>query len=572
MSLDLELLVERARPDFDFGAKALLVASQPFQLNPDPVPGSLELVVEQTGVAARVDIQNVHPAVAVKIRGSGGTCALVHREASCKHKPAVACILPECSAVLPESIQVQVPVVVVVNDATAETRIRPQQLWGARIRLKQPVSFVQQECAGSLQSRGKEIHRAVAIEVCYAQHSGCAGACGADSLRHIGEAIASLVGKDLRRRIQVGDHEVDVAVVIDVRGHHSDTGPLVASYSESIGNVGKGAIAVVAKHAVGGRGVVAYIEIQIAVMIVVHKCRGAPRRGAVADTGGFRDILKSGLPLIAKQRSRSSQIEIRHAVIVVVPDGDGRMPGGWNSARSGNVGESPFAVVGEDNRSETVRTGLGSRHNNIDIAVAVEVRERKAASRRKGKGIPGRRSERREARLGGYVFEWRQSVARSRGNRRWAAGRHEIRGKRVGAHFAVLVSDRHPAARFALLLDRAEALQQPVPLVRPAQLQEQGPEVIQGGGVQRFQLQAALQRRLGFVILAQPGFQHAQMVEACGIPGIDLRDARKMLDRLFAFALVLVQETQGVVRVRTIARLSESVLQGEQSLVVVLLV
>src|SRR5438045_2322095 len=82
-------------------------------------------------------------------------------------QPAVACILPEGSAVLPESIQVQVPVVVVVNDARAETRIRPQQLWGARIRLKQPVSFVQQECAGSLQSRGKEIHRAVAIEVCY---------------------------------------------------------------------------------------------------------------------------------------------------------------------------------------------------------------------------------------------------------------------------------------------------------------------------------------------------------------------------------------------------------------------
>ena len=114
------------------------------------------------------------------------------------------------------------------------------------------------------------------------------------------------------------EDEIDVAVVIQVGGHHRDAARLRPCDAENVGDVRKGPISVVAEHAVAISIDGTDVKIEIAIVVVIDEGR-RDRLGSRGDCAG--DLLKPPLPHVAEKFGWPSQKDIGHAIVVVVPNG-----------------------------------------------------------------------------------------------------------------------------------------------------------------------------------------------------------------------------------------------------------
>ena len=283
------------------------------------------------------------------------------------------------------------------------------------------------------------------------------------------EAAAAKVHPHLVRRAVVGDVEVEPAVEIEIGGHGAEAVAVLGCDASPFRCVLEAPVAEVAEQAVrfspvrlraavvrfaaaeGAHRVAAEIEVHVvgdeqvqrAVAVVVEEGRGDAPPGIVG-AGGLRRILEPPSAQVAPEAVRP---EVRHvqvgpAVAVVVRGGHAHAVAGGVEARvRGDVDEAEFAAFrqfvpeqavaggGAVGRGRGARRQVGALHQvRVQIAVAIEVEERRAGAHDLGQQEPSRAAvpvSEGEADLSGALFE--------------GGGRRVVRRRRFGVGF-------HPGA------------------------------------------------------------------------------------------------------------------------------
>ena len=205
-----------------------------------------------------------------------------------------------------------------------------------------------------------------------------------------------------------GDARVDASV---------DEGPVAAVLVDRIGRRGVAARARDHLHPLEGRGrqrlrgveveVVAHIEVEVAVEVEVGE-RGARAPARIGHARARRDVLEGAVALVPQQHIGpvAGDEDVVVPVCVDIADGAAEAPAAMaDAARLGDIAEAQPAVVAEEPRAGA-RLGVGERgavrHEEIEVAVGVEVDEPEPAALhlehdRRGRGAARRRH--REARL-----------------------------------------------------------------------------------------------------------------------------------------------------------------------------
>ena len=278
-------------------------------------------------------------------------------------------------------------------------------------------------------------------------------------------------------------------------------------------------------------------EVEIAVVVGVHQRarRGRSRVGQAGDGGDVREPR----PIVVEQAraARAQDEEVGPRVVVDV---------GGHGSEAGQAGIEAPARGGVDEAAallEVEAQALGPDGDEVEMAVPVDVREGEAA-RRRGDGHGRRRPRRaRHPAIGGVD----ELVGR-------CGGLHELRlrarggqGLGVAPLLGVVVGEER---RVSALLQRAEAVHRPLPLLGLAGADEGQAEVVDGGGVVRLRGQGRAQLHDGFRVVAVLEEELAEVDVGAQVRGVDGEDGAERRPRLLGRAQAARGQAQDVMRLR----------------------
>jgi len=195
----------------------------------------------------------------------------------------------------------------------------------------------------------------------------------------------------------VGDEEVHVAVVVDVRGDHAEALAKGFGDGRALAHFGEGAVAIVVVEEAGGgledsrhavivvadlvaaafelfdAGVVdeaADEEVELAIIVVIEP-DGAGGPAWSGEPGFFGDVSERAVLVVFVQDAFAvgGDEQVRPAVVVVIPDGDAHAEVGAGDADFfGDVGEAAVAII----FVEGVADGLGGGRRPKIAGAAVD--------------------------------------------------------------------------------------------------------------------------------------------------------------------------------------------------------
>ena len=213
--------------------------------------------------------------------------------------------------------------------------------------------------------------------------------------RDVGESAVVVVVIQIAFHLIVGDVDVRPAIIVVVAHGHSHSASSGIGDSGFFGNIGKRAVAIVVKQAVGIafvierageclRGVVRLpgvgIELQIiadeqvqaAIAVVIEKC-GAHAKVIVLHASGFSDVRESAIAVVVIENRGVPVGDIDVVVAVVVVIAHGYAHGETFSRHAGlrgYIGECSVAIVAVKVICGVQTVGFGMIRDAVEITAA----------------------------------------------------------------------------------------------------------------------------------------------------------------------------------------------------------
>ena len=399
------LLIERAGINFYLGSDSALVVVERFEIDLHPAVFLCAMIFQEQRSAVTLRDDQIHAARSSDIGGCDSEGLIEFhrvqlrvfrrvRPVTCAQIPEQPYLAAVCAFANRDEID---PTIVVEVDrrnscATLPVEIRQRDAFEA-------FAFVVAPQTDSRRSgmRERQIHPAIFVEI-ERDHSNRWRQSLFRKVNSVERPEFAFAGIQQNRRTPRAacQHKINRAIVIEIGSNHTGSSCFFAQRSFG-GNIGKGAVAIVAPHDVvrPSARFRADVEIEIPVMIEIDE-RDDGAALFAADVHSFRHVSKFAAAVVVKQVNAIAHAndEIRFAIIVVIARGAAQSAASDRQSRAdGFVLKFSVAPIVQKTR-RAVFCGAYQQQVRLAITVVVEEARSRARSSRDGLRSVGHRNRR----------------------------------------------------------------------------------------------------------------------------------------------------------------------------------